>query len=71
LAAAKAMRVVIDDFEFSVDELEPYLNQVPTYRTWYLYSKYLMIFKNITYFCLAKIRVGSGSGEKVPDPLIC
>jgi hypothetical protein len=28
LAAAKAMRVVIDDFEFSVEELEPYLNQV-------------------------------------------
>lgn len=28
LAAAKAMRVVIDDFEFSVDELEPYLSQV-------------------------------------------
>jgi hypothetical protein len=31
LAAAKAMRVVIDDFEFSVEELEPYLNQVWLY----------------------------------------
>ena len=28
LAAAKAMKVVIDDFEFSVEELEPYLEQV-------------------------------------------
>ena len=28
MAAAKAMRVVIDDFEFSVEELEPYLSQV-------------------------------------------
>ena len=28
LAASKAMKVVIDDFEFSVEELEPYLEQV-------------------------------------------
>ena len=28
LAAAKAMKVVIDDFEFSVEELDPYLEQV-------------------------------------------
>ena len=28
LAAAKALKVVIDDFEFSVEELEPYLEQV-------------------------------------------
>ena len=28
LAAAKALKVVIDDFEFSVEELEPYLQQV-------------------------------------------
>ncbi|XP_023328884.1 importin-11 [Eurytemora carolleeae] len=28
LAAAKALKVVIDDFEFSIEELEPYLAQV-------------------------------------------
>lgn len=28
LAAAKALKVVIDDFEFSIDELEPFLPQV-------------------------------------------
>ena len=28
LAASKAMKVVIDDFVFSVEELEPYLEQV-------------------------------------------
>jgi len=28
LAAAKALKVVIDDFEFSIEELEPYLYQV-------------------------------------------
>eukprot|EP00088_Acartia_fossae_P019523 TRINITY_DN2140_c0_g1_i15.p1 TRINITY_DN2140_c0_g1~~TRINITY_DN2140_c0_g1_i15.p1 ORF type:complete len:975 (-),score=198.52 TRINITY_DN2140_c0_g1_i15:611-3535(-) len=28
LAAAKSLKVVIDDFEFSIEELEPYLHQV-------------------------------------------
>jgi len=28
LAAAKALKVVIDDFEFSIEELEPFLNQI-------------------------------------------